>query len=329
MSKKALTTDKLLRTIRRKAFIPSDDDSYTDEDLIEMMNNEMDVFLATEIISKYEEYLVTKEDVALVQNTYTYDIPSRAAGNKLRDIFYVQDPTVEFANQVIYEMHRIDLPDHYAYQGSRGFTSWDEQGFSYMLEDNNVKLLNDFPVSSGSLRMYYYMQPSMMVKESEVGKITAIDRDTGIITMSNFPTDFSGLVTEGCDFVKYKSPHNILGYDITVSAVSSSMKTVTISDPDTIPSDLAVGDYLTATQETPVPNVPTELHSVLAQLVAISVAEGLNDEQAKQSLERQLSKMEKSLSTILNDRVDGSNKKIVNRHSTLSQQRGGFNKSGY
>ena len=323
MAKKSLKSNDLIRTIKRKAFIPIDDDSYTDVDLLEMMDNEMDVFLVPELMSKFQEHLVKTEEVSLVEGTYEYEIPYRAVGSKLRDVFYVENPEEAINRQSLREMHQVDASEVYAYSGAYSYSSAHNTGLNYYIKDNKIVILNELPSDNGSLRMEFYMQPSIMVLEKDAGKITNIDRVNGIISMSNFPTAFANLPADGCDFVKHRSPNSIVGWDKGVTSVSSSAKTVTVPVAN-IPDNLIVGDYVCFPQETPIPNVPSEMHSMLAQLVVVSILEGLDDEQAKQSAERQLAKMEKSLDTILTDRVEGSNRKIVNRHSTLGQaSRGG------
>lgn len=321
MAKKSLTTDDLIVNIKRKAFIPLDDDSYTTEDLQEMMDNEMDIFVVPHLISQYEEYLVTSHTVDIISGTIGYEIPYRAVGNKLRDIYYVENPDAPFHLQTIQEMHRIDSTEIYNYQQGNPYTPWTENGYNYYIKNNKIMLLDQYP-SGGALRMDFYMQPNTLVLESKVAKITSIDTNTGLISVSNFPMEFTSLPNTGCDFVKNRSPHIILDYDKPVTSVSSTAKTITF-DPDNLPDDLSVGDYICFPQETPYPNVPSEMHSILAQLVSISILEGLDDEQAKQSAERQLEKMKNAISTIVSDRVDGSNKKVVNRHSTLRQGRFG------
>lgn len=321
MAKKSLTADDLIRNIKRKSFISEDDDAYTQEDLLEMMDNEMDIFLVPHLLSKYEEYLVYSVNVTLTQGVYEYEIPYRAVGSKLRDLYYVENPSLPTNQQTLREMHRIDASEVYAYQGGDSFSGFDGYGHNYFIRNNKIVILGEYPTSTAALRMEFYMQPSLLVLEKDAGKITSIDRTTGVISLSNFPTNFSTLPSVGCDFVKFRSPNSIAGWDKGVTSVSSSAKTVTIPVAN-IPTELIVGDYICLPQETPIPNVPSEMHSVLAQLVTISILEGLDDEQAKQSAERQLNKIQTSLSTILSDRVDGSTKKIVNRHSTLSQGKG-------
>lgn len=318
MAKKSLTTDDLIVNIKRKAFIPLDDDSYTKEDLLEMMDNEMDIFLVPHLLAQYEEYLVYSEIVELETGVSAYELPYRAVGNKLRDVFYVENPDAPEPQQIIREMHRIDSSEIYDYRSGNAYDIWNTGGLTYYVKNNKIVLLNEYPTANGALRMDYYMQPSSLVLTNTTGKISAIDRINGIITLSNFPTEFTNLPTDNCDFVKFRSPHTIVACDVDITSVSSTAKTLTLPVAS-IPDDLIVGDYVCFPQETPYPNVPSEMHSILAQLVAISILEGLDDERAKQSAERQLSRMKTAIATIINDRVDGSNKKIVNRHAPLGQ----------
>ena len=74
-------------------------------------------------------------------------------------------------------------------------------------------------------------------------------------------------------------------------------------------SDVVVGSYITEAEETIVPNMPTELHPILAQRVAVSCLEAMGDEQNKQSAERKLAKMEQDAGTFLDNRVEGANTK--------------------
>jgi hypothetical protein len=77
------------------------------------------------------------------------------------------------------------------------------------------------------------------------------------------------------------------------------------------------GSHVTLAEESIVPNIPTELHPILAQRVAISCLEAMGDENNKQSAERKLASMEKDAGTFLDNRVEGANQKIKSRHSPL------------
>jgi hypothetical protein len=261
---RVLDTDELIDTIRRRAMIPDDSSVFTNEDLLEIMNEEIDVGLLSTLMSLNEEHLVTQEDIDTAKDKTSYTIPYRAVGNKLRDVAYVDSAGG------IYEMSRISLEELSDY---RYFKSASREHVFYV-QNNQIKLVDTTVTDFEKLRMYFYMRPNKLVDTNRVGVITSINRTTGVVAVSSFPDNFSSLPK--MDFVQAETPNKILSYDITPSAVNQNTRTITFTASD-IPEDLVVGDYLCRAQETPVPNLPTEFHPILAQRVAVHVLESLGD----------------------------------------------------
>lgn len=303
-----LTADKLLRTIKRRAFIPADDDTFTDDDLLEMLDEEINMFGVPHLLKTYDEYLVKHIDIVLEVGVDSYEIPYRAVGNKLRDLAILDN------NENLYEMSRVRLDELSNYR--RGYSNL--SGYNFYVEDNMVKFVNEIPISQGSLRFYFYMRPNNIVKLAKVGKIASIDTTTGTVILESFPSSFANLVANGSDFVKERSPNIILDFDKNPISVDSNTNTI-VYDPADLPDNLRVGDYVCNTQESPVPQLPAELHPILAQRVSIACLEAMGDMEGRQLAMDKLEKMEKSVNTIINNRVDGANEKINNRHSPLSQ----------
>jgi len=132
-------------------------------------------------------------------------------------------------------------------------------------------------------------------------------------TVNAIPTDFS---TEGYfDFVQNTSPNKILKYDIKKNSINQNTSMISFRDIDV--DTVVVGSHITVAEQTIVPNIPTELHPILAQRVAVACLEAMGDEQNKQSAERKLASMEKDANTFLDNRVEGASQKIKSRHSPL------------
>jgi hypothetical protein len=72
-------------------------------------------------------------------------------------------------------------------------------------------------------------------------------------------------------------------------------------------------------EETIIPQLPSSLIPVLAQRVAIKCLEALGDTESLQNAKQDLSKMEKNMFSLMDDRVDGAPQKIVNRHGFLGR----------
>lgn len=377
-----LKTSDLIRSIKRRAMIPSSQETFTDKDFLEMATEEVNLGLVPLIQRMHEEHLIYYVEVELDRSVKKYAIPARAHGNKLRDVALVDE------NDNVFEMHRYslseisDLTNTTSYVNSRGF----------YLENNNVVLTN-FETNIGQkLRMYFYMRPNVLVLEShgavinavnyitevnnispKSGTITEIQSGTKTIFRSNShklsngdkvlisgtpqtngtyeisiidsnyfsiesPSSINGnagswvlmldvaqfnlselpdnFLNENLfDFVQNISPNKIIQYDIKVNSMDQTLNIISFDKNDI--SEVEIGSYITLSEETIVPNIPTELHPILAQRVAVACLEAMGDEQNKQSAERKLATMEKDAGTFLDNRVEGASQKIKSRHSPL------------
>jgi len=294
--------------------IPSDQNTFTDADFTEMLNEEIQYFAVPHLMRTHEEYLVKSIDYALdTDSEQRYQIPSRAVGNKLRDAALV---TIDqaFPNRPIryYELSRVSLEELSDFNDDyvADYTN------SFYIEDNDLVLLDQQPFSSGTLRMFFYLKPGTLVDDAEAGVISGIDTTTGVITLTEFPSNFSTLPM--MDFVQSKSPNNVYAFDKQPLSVDTATRTVTF-DPEDLPSELSVGDYLNIAGETIVPQLPTELHAVLAQRVAVAALHALGDTEGAQMAETRLQMMERATNDLIDNRVEGAPQKIRNRNNTLTE----------
>lgn len=316
--KAGLTTTAMLKSIKRRAMVPDNQNTFSDQDFIDFMNEEMLISMVPAIMQLKEEYFIFRQVTALVAEKSKYPVPERALGSKLRELCYRDTSTANFGNE--YEMTQIAIDDRYTGL-SNGTGSSDFTGFRrfYMLGNDVVLHPNVGPNPYGALAFYYYLRPNSLVKDNAVASITNIDRTTGDITLSSLPSGYS-LYVSGTnnsvatlfDFVKAKSAHNILDIDIPINSISTTTKIVNVT-PASIPKDLEVGDYMPLAGQTCIPNIPTELHAVLAQRVAQRVLEALGDTEGLNNATAKVMEMESKLSTMLDNRVEGAPRKVVNR----------------
>lgn len=314
---KPLKSSELIDSIKRRAFIPSDQDTFTDEDFLDMLNEEINYFSIPRLLSTHEEYLVTYEDIELVDGKFRYDIPSRAIGNKLRGLFYTDGEDENTVNQDLnlIKLSRISYEDLSDYTNYGNNSSYSYSHLFY-IENNEIVIVDEVSVSQTFLRMYFYLKPNTLVKDDEAGVISNIDRNTGVITLQNFPESFS--TVPQIDFVQNKSPNLVLSYDLQPTSVNQNTLSVTLNTTD-IPEDLKVGDYINLANECIVPQLPTEMHAILAQRVAIAALEALGDTEGIQVAQRRLEMMEQSSIDLIDNRVESAPEKIRNRNGTLKQ----------
>lgn len=303
-----LTSDSLIASVKNRALIPTSQNTFTNEDFLRFANEEMQIGLVPSVLQVHEEYLLYIEDIPLVSNVVKYDIPYRAIGNKTRDISYLD------AQKNLYNVTRIQVEDVPFYQG---FTFGISQRAIYILNNQICLIPNTIGAVSESqaLRVTYYMRPNELVKQSRIGVIQSINTTTGVVTLtSTAPTVFS--TSALYDIIQYKAPHRTLDFDVQATAVSGN--TITFAPAD-LPSELRPGDHIALAGECMIPQIPDELHVVLAQRVACRCLEALGDREGLAAANAKLAEMEQKTGYLIDNRVEGAPQKIINHFSPLRQ----------
>lgn len=305
---KHLTAEKLIESVKRRASIPENQVTFTTDDFLEFANEEMQIGLVPSILSLHEDHFMFTEEIPLVDSTARYTIPYRAIGSKLRELSFRD------TNGQIYEMTRIGIGQRAGFMNNVA----GDRIYSYYVENDEIVLVPDttnISANRGNLVFTYYLRPNELVTINNTAVVTGINTTTGEITVDKIP---SGFTTESeMDFVKTKSPHRTLTIDKIPSVVNSTTNTLTFSTSD-IPSRLEVGDNVNLSGESNIPQVPTDLHVVLAHRVAARCLESLGDTQGLQNANAKLAEMENKTGNIIDNRVEDSPAKIVNRHGTLA-----------
>lgn len=304
-----MTSNTLINSVKRRAGLPDNQSTFEVSDYLAFANEEISLGLLPTILRLHEDYLLYSEEIPLVASKSNYKVPYRAIGNKLREI------SMKDSAGNITEMTRInigDLPDYLSNGGLNRLQA-------FYVKNNEIVLVPEVSASiTGSLVMSYYLRPNDLVEESRAGVITDINTSTGVITLKSFPTVFTTTnsigTTQKYDFIKSQSPNNIMSFDIDVVSVDSTTNTITFAAAD-LPSDLEKGDYVNLATESIVPQIPTDLHVVLAHRVAMRCLESLGDTEALQNASAKLGEMEQNTPTLIDNRVENAPRKVINRQS--------------
>lgn len=314
-----LTSDKLIKSIKRRGFIPRDQVTFTDDDFLEMATEEITIGIMESIIDARGDYLVYHVDIPMIDGINKYDIPARAHGNKLRDasINLATDPEI-----VVFDLNQVAIED---LSDIQNYSSYNLQTLFY-LENNKVVISPNMVNTANVIRMYFYMRPNKLVVNKRAGVITTITDSTEIIslvstpvkivTFSTIPSHFSGSIQY--DITSHVSPNKILDFDLNPFSVSTALKSITFIASD-LPETISIGDYVTQSEETIVPNIPTEYHPIVAQRTVRACMEALNDDAGFAKASAKLTEMEMAVLKIVTNRVEGAPKKIKNRQGTLRQ----------
>lgn len=291
--------------------LPMTQITFKEEDFLAFANEEMDNAVVPYVQSFREDYFLATHTEPIQQNVFRYRIPERATGNKLREIRFKDNA----GN--LYEMTRIFIEDEPYFQYSTGTSSFLALN-TFMVQNNEIVFPNgSSPTPLATIEMIYYRRPNTVVSQSNVATITAINTVTKTVTIDQTPEVFSGVLQ--FDITSSKSPYNLIAMEITPTVYPTNVSLeMTFSE---LPRYISVGDVIALPQETSIPQIPLEVHSLLAQRTAMRCLEALGDTQGLQNAAAKMTEMETKLGSLLSDRVEGAVKKVNNLHSHLRRSR--------
>lgn len=286
----AYTTTELIAKIKLWGAIPPSQPAFTTTQLLDLATDELWSVTVPFINDLREEYFVTYSDSTIsTAERQTFDIPSRAAGGLLRDVKLVNDSNDEE------DIPRIDLE----YQ-QRHF-------WGFYIQGNKLHLIKSEDYSTYSLRMYYYVRPSQLVATSRCAQVSSVGTTTFDVT--SVPSN----ITDGdtVDIVQANPPFETLSLGVTASI---SGTTIT---PSTMPTGLAVGDRMCLKEESCIPQIPLESHTLLVRGTVVRVQEILQDNKGIDTNKKKYEEEKAAIANVLTPRVVGEREKIKNYESFL------------
>lgn len=227
-----------------------------------------------------------------------YSIPYRAIGRTLRDL-----KLVDSTGQSKRDLNMIALEDEHMF-----LFSSEPEGFYFM--GDKIILVPAAKSNVQTLEKWWLLPPGKFVKTSDAAQVTAISSPS--ITVNAVPSTIStGTVI---DFIAGKSGNETLGMDVTVSNISGTTLTFAAAD---IPDDLAVGDWISVAETSPVLQIPNETHKYLETETAFLALKAIGDMEAAEGLMKEASEEIKNVKILLEPRIVGEQTKIINRRSLL------------
>lgn len=305
---KVTTASSLIEGIKRRAAIPENQATFTSSDFLAFADEELILGLVPSIMLFHEDYFLFEIEVPIQPKVTEYELPSRAAGNKLRDLQYKPDKNTYI------EMTRIGIGARFSSFNDGMLTSIKH----FYMKNNKIVISQSLAAAnSGNLVFVFYIKPSQLVLEDRIGviiNINNLNNGTTEIVLNSFPDIFMANLTY--DFYKVDSPNTILTIDITPVSINSITKSIIFNNSD-IPSLLKVGDHLALAGECTIAQIPNEFTAVLEQMVACRVLEAQGDTQGLQNALAKLQSMQTTGSALIENRIDDAPQKVVNRYSLL------------
>ena len=276
-------TSELITRVREEGFSPP---GMADADILNRINRTLwnDVFPLIKDVS--EEHFVKSVDYTSYSSGIL--IPARAGYSSIREIkIFTGNSTVSPINQI--DLPRVPL-SQIEHDNWRGF----------YFEGNRIKILPDTGGNTGTVRVYYFFRPSEMVDEGNCAKITALDTTLKTVTVSSVPAGITTSVL--VDFVQGKPQFDPLAIDQTISSIVST----TITFSSALPDGLAVNDWVTINQQSPVPQIPLEAFDLLVYGSALRLVRHAKDPQGYQMAQQAFEMEKQKIREILSPRADGA-----------------------
>lgn len=316
-----LDSTTLISTIKREGMIPTSQQTFTDADFLAMANQEIRIGLVPTILQFHEEYFVRDSaEIALVANQSNYAIPYRAVGGKFRALFYKD------TNGNLRSMSRISPDDRPHYQDS----SFENNFLYFYIKGNEVVLVPGVGVSpTGSLMFSYFLRPNELVDDSRTSLIKGISvgASTTTYTVDKVPQNIVSFVQDGVsltgfstssklDIMQSRPGHKTIAFDVVPTMIDTTNLQITFSN-SVLDNSIIVGDYISFAGECIIPQIPSDLHDVLAQRVILKCCSALGDAQGVTIAASKLAEMEKNAGMLVDNRSEGNPQKINNFKSTL------------
>lgn len=143
----------------------------------------------------------------------------------------------------------------------------------------------------------------------------AISTDIGIEFVDNLPDNIIDGIN--IDFLQTKPGHRTISMSQLLPVGSVSDNSINFA-AGVIPDLFIIGDYICQEYECIIPQIPSDLHNGLAERVCGRILAAQGDMAGLQMTMSKLESIQKAEGTLLDNRVEGSVKKINQRKSVLS-----------
>jgi hypothetical protein len=293
----AFLVEDLVESVKQRSFIPISQSTFTDTQIIALLNEELRLSLVADILGAREDFFLTTKQTSIIANKDHYLIPNLCIGNNLKAVFLVDSSS----NRKMLERRDVDRSDEYS--GSSGSPE------KFYFEGDEIVLMPKPDSATDTLLFSYFRKPNQLIATSSCTKITAVVSAAGTSTFT-VDTDLTGSLSVGdeVDFLRGRNPHTLWSEDITITAIdatSIAVLTAGIIDVDSS-VEPGVGDYICPTGYANVVMVPEEFVPVLAQMGAARALAALGDLNKWQSAKAILEQMRTEALKLIRQRVESS-----------------------
>jgi len=298
------TVDEMVDDVKNEYITPTSQNLFQDNDVIKHLDKAMRSKIIPLINSVREEYWVNINDQA-VTGAASYTIPQRSAGAMLRDVVFVDAQGNEIE---LTRLSPVQIKSTFPFGYQLPLYT-----FGYYLQDNKVIPYpsNAVNATAYTLRMKYLRRPNNLTAVSNCGKITVIA--SNVLTLDNLDSTWTTATT--FDIIQNFPQFNSISDGATITNINTLTNQITLSS---VPTGLAVGMYVCPTLMSCIPQIPYETYDLLIAAGAARLARALGDSQGLQLAEKNFEDASKDFLKLVDPRVQGATKKVVNRNNPFN-----------
>lgn len=318
------TTAELITAVRRRAMRPdaAADGAISDLDILALGNEELALRIVPLVSGAREDYWISTSDYAIAAGR-RYWIPERASFGALRDV------TIVDSNGNEQSIPRFGVDDRLADLDGR---------VGFRLEGNNIILASERGVVGQTLRIRYVRAHPGLVETTSARRVTANGTTGGTtfdsFTISDWPSNWQpnpwrlDAVWSNASYGPALLDMEVDDYDagsptlVTLSTPSTELMSVYLTRP-VPPSWYDISGsplpqmWLTQSLTTPVVDLPLEVYPLLVSALAVRVLEVVGDRDGAAIAAQRYAREEENVAAMMEPRVTGATRKIINRHSHL------------
>lgn len=295
------TTTEYLDAVKVRGMIPTTQNTFTTARLLALGDQAIQSYLVPRILKSKQGYYEYDIDTAL-NSTGVYNISRRAMGGKLINASLILGTTKEDCDWI---------DEDNLFETDKSPTGRP----SIYLKRNQVILV---PPATGHtyFRQTIPLRPGILVATSSAAQIVSINTGTKTLTFTSgtIPSTFTSSLTY--DLIQDKPHFDHLAIDQIVTSVTST----TMVFQDTLPERLAVGDWVSIAEQSPVVQIPVELQPLLYQKVSNTCLRSHGFNQKADNGEKELADMEREVWPAYISRIEKEGKKLVPRNGLLRRQ---------
>lgn len=245
------TSSDLLTSVKRRAFSPSNQNTLSDSDILDIATEELHSYIVPLINGVREGYFEYYEDFAVTSGTTSINIPDRAVGGRINYLISVNGTQETL-------LPRLEPTDTYNNGQVGYYDNWLMGPVGYYIR--NHKIVFRGTLNDPYVRVYYFARPGDLVETTAARQVTAVG--AGSLTLSSA----LGTLTTGTafDIIRNVPGFVPIAFDQTATVAGSTLTF-------TPPSGVAVGDWVALANQSPIPQVPYELHPLLRERVVATV----------------------------------------------------------